>query len=102
MPMDYSKYPSNWKEISKRIRFDRAGNKCEWEGCEAVNGQSNPATGSKVILTVAHLNHDTQDNRDENLMAMCQLHHLRYDAKHHAETRAARKEVTAQNRVGSK
>jgi hypothetical protein len=30
MPMDYSKYPSNWKEISKRIRFDRAGNKCEW------------------------------------------------------------------------
>lgn len=32
MAMDYSRYPKNWKEISKRIRFERAGNKCEWCG----------------------------------------------------------------------
>lgn len=35
------------------------------------------------------------DCRDANLMAMCQLHHLRYDARHHAmtaaQTRRARK-----------
>ncbi len=41
----------------------------------------------KIILTIAHLNHNTSDNRDENLKAMCQRCHLRYDAKHHAETR---------------
>lgn len=32
MAMDYSRYPSDWKDISKRIRFERAGNKCEWCG----------------------------------------------------------------------
>lgn len=41
---------------------------------------------SKVVLTVAHLNHEPEDVRDENLRAWCQMHHLRYDAEHHAET----------------
>lgn len=27
--MDKSRYPDNWKEISHRIRFERAGGKCE-------------------------------------------------------------------------
>jgi hypothetical protein len=30
--------------------------------------------------------------RPENLMAMCAPCHLRYDAKHHAETRKRKKE----------
>lgn len=37
----------------------------------------------KVVITIAHLDHD-EDNHDvpdDRLMAMCQLHHLRYDAK---------------------
>jgi hypothetical protein len=34
MPVDYSRYPKNWKEISRRIRFERAANKCEWCGVE--------------------------------------------------------------------
>lgn len=38
-----------------------------------------------VVLTVAHLDHDTQNNRPDNLRALCQRCHLRYDAKHHAE-----------------
>lgn len=29
MPMDNTKYPSDWKVISNRIRFERAGGKCE-------------------------------------------------------------------------
>lgn len=32
MPMDKSRYPDNWREISERIRYERAGNKCEWCG----------------------------------------------------------------------
>ncbi len=42
----------------------------------------------RVVLTIAHLNHDTNDNRDENLAALCQLHHLRHDSGlHKANTR---------------
>lgn len=32
MAIDRSLYPSDWDAISKRIRFERAGNKCEWCG----------------------------------------------------------------------
>lgn len=37
----------------------------------------------KIVLTVAHLNHDIKDNRDENLAALCQMHHLRHDKDQH-------------------
>ena len=37
-----------------------------------------------IVLTVAHLNHTPEDCRPENLAAMCQRHHLAYDAAHHA------------------
>jgi hypothetical protein len=33
-----------------------------------------------VVLTVAHLNHDPADCRDENLEALCQRCHNRHDA----------------------
>lgn len=105
MPMDKSKYPPNWTQISMAIR-DRAMNRCECRGecglhrdrqCSEVNGT--PATFAKgrVILTVAHLNHDTTDNRDANLKAMCQRCHLRVDGDQHRsnarKTRRARKAV---------
>lgn len=37
----------------------------------------------KVVLTIAHLDHDenNKDVKDDRLMAMCQICHLRYDAK---------------------
>lgn len=85
MPISKEKqklYPANWKEISKRIR-ERAGNKCEF--CGAVNGEPHPVTGSKVVLTVAHLDHNPQNNDEGNLRALCQRCHLTYDAKHHAK-----------------
>lgn len=85
MPIDYSEYPADWPEISKRIRTERAGNKCEW--CGAENGKPHPVTGSKVVLTVAHLNHEKHDVRGENLAALCQRCHLGYDAKMHAHAR---------------
>lgn len=37
----------------------------------------------KIVLTVAHLDHDISNNSDENLAALCQLHHLRHDNKYH-------------------
>jgi hypothetical protein len=38
-----------------------------------------------VVLTIAHLDHDTTNNEDSNLAALCQRCHLTYDAKLHAE-----------------
>jgi hypothetical protein len=37
----------------------------------------------KVVLTIAHLDHDETNHSvlDDRLMAMCQICHLRYDAK---------------------
>ena len=93
MPCDYSKYPANWKtEIRPRILERSKGEdgieKCEW--CGVRNRQVLQRVESKrirevlVILTIAHLNHDTTDNRDENLAALCQKCHLTYDANFHA------------------
>ena len=99
MPMDYSRYPESWKAISWHIRNDRAEWACEW--CGAVHGEHHPITGSIVILTVAHLGtpltpggpptskHDKMDVREENLAALCQRCHLRYDRDEHAANAAA-------------
>lgn len=35
----------------------------------------------RIVLTVAHLNHQPEDCRDENLKAWCQRCHNRYDSK---------------------
>jgi hypothetical protein len=52
---------------------------------------------TKVVLTIAHLDHVPEHCDDHNLKALCQLHHLAYDAEHHAETaratRRARKAI---------
>lgn len=102
MPMKREDYAPEWKTISHHIRFERAQGRCEWiEGgqrCEAIHGQPNPLTGSKVVLTTAHLDHDTTNNDFSNLLALCQRHHLAYDAplhaKHARETRR-KKQVDA-------
>lgn len=97
MPLDYSRYPADWKQISLRIRAERAQWHCEW--CGAANGQPHPDTGSKVVLTVAHLGvdhpdgrpgnkHDKFDTRDENLAALCQRCHLNYDRADHIKNAA--------------
>ena len=86
-PENRKRYPKNWPEISVRIRVVRAKNQCEQtingERCAALNGKPHPITGSIVVLTVAHLDHRPENCADENLKAMCQRCHLRYDAHHH-------------------
>lgn len=96
-PENRDRYPKDWPLISRRIRTERAKGRCECEGecrrgthldrCPNVNGKPAYGTGSRVVLTVAHLNHTPEDCRDENLRAMCQGCHLHYDAEHHAQTR---------------
>ena len=75
----------------------RAGNKCEgspaYPNCRAENGKAHPITGSKVVLTTAHLNHDELETENlSHLRYWCQRCHLTYDAKHHAvNARATRR-----------
>lgn len=97
-PENKARYPVNWPQISADIRFGRADRRCECTGqcgtdhtgrCPATHGQPHPTTGSRVILTVAHLDHVPEHVDPSNLMAACQRCHLRYDRDHHRETAAA-------------
>ena len=80
-PDTVHRYPPEWPEISKRIRTERAGDRCECSGecghdhrleqyraelgrpeasidpearCQARNREAHPVTGSKVVLTAAY------------------------------------------------
>ena len=76
-------YPPDWPEISLRIRAQRVANKCEW--CSAENRKPHLVTGSPVVLSVAHFDHNPANNRPGNLAALCQRCHNTYDApKRHA------------------
>lgn len=95
-PENRARYPADWKQIVAQVR-ERSGDRCEgspaFPDCRAANGQPHPETGSKVVLTTAHLNHRPEECGLENLRHWCQRCHLVYDAKHHAETAyATRKE----------
>ncbi len=91
MPIDYSKYPANWKDIRTHI-LERAGNRCEgtpqYPDCHAENHHKHPETGSRVVLTIAHMDHDVTHNDDDNLRALCQRCHLSWDAVDHAANSA--------------
>ena len=90
MPMNRALYPKNWNEIARGVK-EKAGWKCENCGkqCRRPN---EPFDTHRNTLTVSHQNHNPQDIRPENLKALCAPCHLRYDAKHHAETRRKKKE----------
>lgn len=90
MPIDYNKYCRDWKKRSYFIRFFRADNKCE--NCGVENYKLHPITGSKVILTVAHLDHNINNNSFFNLKALCQRCHLKYDMKIKKERKREEKE----------
>jgi hypothetical protein len=100
-PENRGRYPANWREISFRIRFERAGGRCECVGecgleheggrCAAEHGKPNPATSSRVVLTAAHRHgRPIEDCSDEALFAACQLCHNRYDAPVRAAGRKER------------
>lgn len=85
MPINYKEYHPKWRLISYLIRFVRAKGKCEW--CGAENYKPHPITASKVVLTVAHVDHNKNNNRFDNLAALCQKCHLKHDIKQHVDNR---------------
>ena len=99
-------YPKNWKQIRQNI-LKRANNCCEFCGVEnyaegyrdsegnfvesyGMQQETDALDGKrifKIVLTVAHLDHNPQNCNPENLRALCQKCHLNYDIEHHKETR---------------
>jgi hypothetical protein len=119
MPVDYKRYPANWKTEIVPAMMKRADHRCECTGecglhkttggprrcCELHTAPAKWAKG-KVVLTCAHLGvakpdgspgdkHDKMDVRPENLKMMCQRCHLRFDIEEHVtngkRTREAKK-----------
>lgn len=109
MPIDYRKYPPDWKT---RIRPDilrRANNRCELCGVENGSlvwrervvmrfnygplGRGGVQMGQyvKVVLTIAHLDHDNKNNDYSNLKALCQKCHLVLDQEQHRRNAAAKR-----------
>jgi 5-methylcytosine-specific restriction endonuclease McrA len=107
-------YPKNWDKIRKDI-LKRAKNKCEFCGVgnhlfgirdsdgdfwtvdefgESCSLGDFPEKNKffKIILTIAHLDHNPTNNNYDNLKALCQKCHNSYDAKHRAETRKNKKD----------
>lgn len=101
-PENLDRYPRHWPWIRTQI-LERAGHRCEgspdFPQCRVRNYELHPETGSRVVLTVAHLDHIPENCdgiehgqpapavADSNLRAWCQRCHLNYDALHHAQTR---------------
>lgn len=101
-PENKGRYPKNWKEIRANV-LARAEHACEgspaYPDCRAINHHPHPITGSRVVLTTAHLDHDPTHNDLANLRAWCQRCHVTYDADHHAST-AARTRKTHLEQAG--
>jgi hypothetical protein len=118
MPMDTSKYLENWPAISLQVRTE-AGMRCErcsvanyavgardsagmWWSKERIEAGSpemfrrwfDPATFklTRIVLTVAHLDHDTANGARSNLAALCQRCHLNHDREQHEVSAVASRE----------
>lgn len=83
-----------WLAFRAAILF-RAVNRCEGTpqnpACRAANGQPHPITGSRVVLTIAHMDHDETHADPARCRALCQRCHNQWDAAHRARTRQQRK-----------
>jgi len=117
MPIDYRKYPANWKTEIRPAILKRAENRCEF--CQMPNyaiytrntrtiwyvGKTYKSALSQYqvgpffkeydaicVLTIAHLDHDINNNDPDNLRALCQKCHNNHDKKYRAENRKRNKQ----------
>ena len=101
-PSDRHRYPKDWKSIRTRI-LERAGHRCEFCGLEngAIGRRRSDGTFerfesleaevvslegvrlTRIVLTIAHLDHTPENNAGSNLRALCQRCHLAHDATEH-------------------
>lgn len=94
MPVDWSKYPDDWKEIARSVK-EAAGWKCEPCGKQCYFPDEK-VEDTRKVLTVAHVNHDESDCRPENLVAACSVCHLQYDNERRRWQRLAKKRIESE------
>jgi len=107
-PENKKLYPKNWLAIRSKILARAAS--CEF--CDVKNytkgirdsegifwplkelfdiledtGEIIDGKVIKIVLTIAHLDHDPTNNDHENLKALCQKCHNNWDVKHRVQTR---------------
>lgn len=100
-------YPADWPERSLYVRSDRARWRCE--ACGIPEGTRLDilevlwpdqldllpyaprarAGERRVVLSVAHLDHDPSNNDPNNLRALCQRCHNLHDLDHRLASRSA-------------
>lgn len=131
MPIDYKKYPANWKTEIRPDILNRDNHRCKFCGVDnyavgyhdescfvRVTGNEyyvaagygelsytkarelakhlNTSLGDRVIvivLTVAHLDHDINNNDYSNLAVLCQRCHNRHDIGQRKENRKANRGI---------
>ena len=70
-----------WQE---QVRGLRSWREASQAGAEIFFGLGEEGkVPTVIVLTIAHLDHTPENCSDDNLRAMCQRHHLAYDAQHH-------------------
>lgn len=107
MPIDYTQYPKNWFTEIRPTILVRENWACKF--CGLSNGKRGyrdqngifiecdeflerwcEKVGKKVfriVLTIAHLDHNRDNNSLDNLAALCQKCHLNHDKEQHILTR---------------
>ena len=124
-PENRYRYPADWKQIRTRIlqranyRCEHAGCRAQhgvtgywhdsrftpmpdalWQAGAKVGDRIACADGStikiiKIVLTIAHLDHQPENCTDDNLRAWRQRHHLAYDHDHHRRNAQATRRAKA-------
>lgn len=98
MPVDKTRYPSNWKEIALAVKV-AADWRCQDCGMQCRRPDE-PFDTHKRTMSVHHLGaphadgtpgsmHDKMDCRTENLLALCSKCHLSRDLPGHIINAAA-------------
>jgi 5-methylcytosine-specific restriction endonuclease McrA len=76
-PENRHRYPPRqiWREIRATI-LKRANHQCEFCGVKNYTVRNN----ARIVLAVAHLDQQPENNHPKNLKALCQKCHLKHDS----------------------
>lgn len=117
MPINYTLYPQNWFTELRPAILKRANWCCE--NCGLASGaigyrdenkkfiecdefmlewcRKSEKKTFKIVLTIAHLDHNIKNNNLENLKGLCQKCHLNYDQAYHILIRKMNREIRKKN-----
>lgn len=92
--VSWDKEYEGWERARGNMHADAAGNgEFTYQEARFMADHWNEIEDDKkwivIVLTIAHLNHDVKDNRMENLSALCQRCHNKYDRNYRKQNAKA-------------